>query len=189
MGDDMSATTIETDDTVRFIGRRAHWTVDAINGDRANITGCWGNPRSPRGAKCVSRTARLGRLELVRKGNVDIDAMRELERVCYSIDAESAAETGETVEEYRARRAREAEADRIASAEADRKAAEDRAARAARAEADRIATERAEAARRAAEIAEADAADVRHRAHTAAHGGDFLAALLCGVGGAACPLA
>lgn len=73
----MTATDIERDDTVRFIGRCARWEVTHVNGDTIGLVGCWGNPRRG-GERIIVREARRDQIELVRKGNRDkdiIDAM------------------------------------------------------------------------------------------------------------------
>lgn len=69
---------IQRDDTVRYTGRRSHWIVDEVHGDTADVTYV---RRSRQGMDIIQRTVRLDRIELIRKGNKDQDAIDELDRL------------------------------------------------------------------------------------------------------------
>lgn len=67
---------IERDDTVRFIGRRVHWVVTSVNGDKADVI--YSRRVNYHTVETIQRTVRLDRIELVRKGNRDKDALIRL---------------------------------------------------------------------------------------------------------------
>lgn len=184
MNETTTAPVIERDDTVRLTGRRGHGTVTAVEPHRIEIIFMWRTGYRAWGT-------RLGwwpreRVELVRKGNDQDDQVNAL---FDEIDTPRAAAAGLTLAQYRADEERRQAEERTAWAAQNTEAGRLRAAAlAARADADReaerLAAERVvAAAARAAEeeqlMAAAAAFNVRH---TAAHGGDFLAGLLCTVG-------
>lgn len=74
-----AAPAIEAGDTVRYTGKTTRWIIDEINGDTAEVYAFFGNRRS--GQVCRTRTVRLDRLELVRKGNTIDDDIAELDRL------------------------------------------------------------------------------------------------------------
>lgn len=67
---------IERDDTVRFIGRRTHWVVTSVTDDKANVI--YTRRVNRHTTETIQRTVRLDRIELVRKGNKDQDAVDKL---------------------------------------------------------------------------------------------------------------
>lgn len=185
-----TANVIEIDDTVRLAGRTGKGVVTCVTDTHIEITYTFGIRRGGREYRTSTANYPRARVELVRKGNALNDKVTAF---LDEVDGPRAAAAGMTLADYRT-----AEAARLV-AEADaataRRADTARAIATARAEADaaraaeaaRVAAARDEAD--AAELAQIEAARVAGAAHLAAHGGDYLAYLLCGVGGGACDLA
>lgn len=66
---------IEIDDTVRFVGKRQHWEVIAIEGDKLWV---WTQTRRGRDRRQYTRPVHRDRVELVRKGNKTDDIAKQL---------------------------------------------------------------------------------------------------------------
>lgn len=177
---------IEVGDTVRLIGRKGKGIVEAVAGNRIEISYTWRVNRTDTGVSVRSYAA--DRVELVRKGSAEADAIAELDAILDKRDAERAAARGETLEQYRTREAAEAAARVAAMVASSAAATAAREARHAAAEAAEAAAVVAAAKREADDRAEMERAAVEFPKHLALHGGDFFDALLCGVD-AECPLA
>lgn len=163
-----TATAIEVDDTVRYIGKKCRWIVGGvIDADTIEVYRI--TRTDYRTQHYISRPVKLNRVELVRKGNATDDAVAKL---FAEMDAQAPAEPATPAVDPDATALFGAIARKI---EASAPAVEDSAATAA-AEAARR-REEAEAARRADE----DALVARRTAEVdrlVAGGMDFLSALI-----------
>lgn len=85
--DSATAEVLEPGDTVRYIGKRAHWTADHVREDgRVELETMTGDARRG-GATYRTRVADRDRIELVRKGNRTDDFIKAMDANGGRVDA------------------------------------------------------------------------------------------------------